>query len=171
MSFELLKELVAFASALISFTTALNNGQTLQRAGVPIDPVKWGALCFALGAAFVAALFVAVTEQSFVPVGSREVVQWGGLFGFLGAVLGLISHFVIKKEARAAVAEVASAGEEGVVTPTVVYRYPEIIYVERARSEPPIDWQRLWDMIIVCGTICFVVLLVGLTVTVLVRGH
>jgi hypothetical protein len=154
MSLELIKEVVAFVSAIISFATALSNGQTLQRAGVPIDPLKWGALCFVLGAAFVAALFLLLSQQSVFPIASDPIIQWGGLFGFLGAVLGLISAVLVKKEARQAVAEVAAADQSGVIRQNVVYRYPEIIYVRN--PHPPVNVEAMFITAIICGSVVLV---------------
>jgi hypothetical protein len=98
MSFEFLKELVALASAVISFTTALSSGKLMQRTYGAVEPIKWGAVCFVLGGAFTGAVVFVLREQQFAPIGADPLIQWSGVFGFAGAVLGLITTHFVKKD-------------------------------------------------------------------------
>lgn len=162
MSFELLKEIVAFVSALVSLLSALSSGRLIRSAGYSVDPLKWGALCFSLGAAFAVALLLALSKQRFYPIEPEPLVQWGGFIGFLGAVLGLVSALLIRKE----VSEAQTGGQlpqqttssvmlsQGAPQPIYNYiRYPSG-WAQAA------DWTAVFVFAMLFGTIAFIALLI-----------
>jgi hypothetical protein len=164
MSFEFLKEVVAFLSALISFVSALSSAKLIQRSHYSVDPLKWGALCFALGSAFAAALFLGVSKQTVYPLDTEPVVQWGGLLGFLGAVLGLISVVFIKKEVSQAQANAELSRQLSDDFRSRNEPVPQVVYVQQP---PPafvtvIDWEPIIIFGMLFGTISFGALLLFL---------
>jgi hypothetical protein len=169
VNFELLKELVAFGSAVISFVSALSAGKTIKRADYPVDPLWWGALCFVMGASFVGTLLFVIREQNFISIGSEPIIQWGGVLGFLGSVLGLVTSLLMKKEVAEAVASGTVRSEDG-TTPRIVYQYPKVIYVER-HAYIPIDWTIIYITSIACFTGVVVLSFILMVIVRLNRGY
>ncbi len=147
MSFDLLKEFIGLIGALLSLFSALSSGKLIETTENDVSPLKWGALCFGLGAAFIAALFLLISQQQILS--ANTTIQWGGIIGCVAAVIGFFTTNVLKKE----------------VAQSMLHRVyvqsppPQVIYV---RNYPPFtpDLIPVFVTGIICALVAFIAFLI-----------